>query len=144
MIAAQPAGLTSKAKAMLRARCPRCRRGNMFGGGPYHFGSNRIQLDCPACRLTFEIEPDYFYAAMYVSYALNVAEGLTLAADLAAYRQQGFPLALSDGHFNRTAGIVAVTLPLFPRHPPLLAVAQNILPPGVTGQTGPGLAFVSP
>lgn len=25
--------------------------------------------------MTFEIEPGYFYAAMYVSYAMNVAEG---------------------------------------------------------------------
>lgn len=79
MMTARPADLTPEAKAMLTARCPRCRRGNMFAGGPYHFGANRIRLDCPACRLTFEIEPGYFYAAMYVSYALNVAEGLTLA-----------------------------------------------------------------
>lgn len=26
----------------------------------------------------FEIEPGYFYAAMYVSYALNIAEAVTL------------------------------------------------------------------
>jgi len=34
---------------------------------------------CPHCNLTFEIEPGYFYAAMYVSYAMNVAEAVTLA-----------------------------------------------------------------
>lgn len=70
---------TPKAKAMLAAKCPRCRRGNMFEGGAYHFGANRIHLDCPHCRLTFEIEPGYFYAAMYVSYAMNVGEGIGLA-----------------------------------------------------------------
>lgn len=60
---------------MFHAKCPRCRRGNMFEGGAYHFGSNRINLNCPHCKLTFEIEPGYFYAAMYVGYAMNVAEG---------------------------------------------------------------------
>jgi len=64
---------------MLTAKCPRCRRGNMFEGGAYQFGSNRIRLDCPNCRLFFEIEPGYFYAAMYVSYAMNVGEGIGLA-----------------------------------------------------------------
>ena len=29
--------------------------------------------------MLFEIEPGYFYAAMYVSYALNVAEAVTIA-----------------------------------------------------------------
>jgi uncharacterized protein (DUF983 family) len=65
---------TSKSWAMLHAKCPRCRRGNMFEGGVYSFGSNRINLNCPHCGMTFEIEPGYFYAAMYVSYALNIME----------------------------------------------------------------------
>lgn len=34
---------------------------------------------CPHCQLHFEIEPGYFYAAMYVSYAMNVAQAVTIA-----------------------------------------------------------------
>ena len=64
---------------MLHTRCPRCRRGAMFSGGMYNFGSNKIHDVCPHCNLHFEIEPGYFYAAMYVSYAMNVAEAVTLA-----------------------------------------------------------------
>lgn len=60
---------------MLHTKCPRCRRGDMFSGGAYHFGSNKIYERCPHCNLHFEIEPGYFYAAMYVGYALNIAEG---------------------------------------------------------------------
>jgi uncharacterized protein (DUF983 family) len=63
---------TPKAWAMLHAKCPRCRRGNMFNGSLYSFG--KINLNCPHCNMYFEIEPGYFYAAMYVSYALNVFE----------------------------------------------------------------------
>ncbi len=73
--------ITSKSWAMLHTKCPRCRRGEMFSGGAYNIGANKIHENCPHCNLHFEIEPGYFYAAMYVSYALNVAEalGLTLA-----------------------------------------------------------------
>jgi len=71
---------TPKSWAMLHTRCPRCRRGNMFAGGMYNFGSNKIYKRCPHCNLHFEIEPGYFYAAMYVSYALNVLEAFALVA----------------------------------------------------------------
>ena len=74
---------TSKSWAMLHTKCPRCRRGDMFSGGPYNFGANKINVNCPHCNFHFEIEPGYFYAAMYVSYALNVGEALGLA--LATY-----------------------------------------------------------
>ena len=70
---------TSKSWAALHAKCPRCRRGNMFTGGIYNFGSNKILGTCPHCHLHYEIEPGYFYAAMYVSYALNVAEAVGIA-----------------------------------------------------------------
>jgi uncharacterized protein (DUF983 family) len=71
---------TTKSWAMLHAKCPRCRRGDMFTGGMYNFGSNKIHEHCPHCDLHFEIEPGYFYAAMYVSYALNIAEALGIVA----------------------------------------------------------------
>jgi uncharacterized protein (DUF983 family) len=70
---------TSKTWAMLHAKCPRCRRGNMFTGKVYSLTTNKINEDCPHCGMHFEIEPGYFYAAMYVSYALNVGTSVTLA-----------------------------------------------------------------
>jgi uncharacterized protein (DUF983 family) len=71
---------TQKSWAMLHTKCPRCRRGSMFAGGIYNFGSNKIYDHCPHCNLHFEIEPGYFYAAMYVSYALNIAEAFAIVA----------------------------------------------------------------
>ncbi|WP_317040306.1 DUF983 domain-containing protein [Pedobacter insulae] len=38
---------------------------------------------CPHCGLKFEREPGYFYVAMFVSYAMNVAEMITIS--VAAY-----------------------------------------------------------
>lgn len=69
---------TPKSRAMFQGRCPRCRRGKMFLGAMYSFRGNNMHEHCPHCGLRFEIEPGYFYAAMYVSYALNVAEAVTL------------------------------------------------------------------
>jgi len=78
---------TPKAWAMLHAKCPKCRRGDMFKGNMYSFGGNTMHETCPRCGLHFEIEPGYFYAAMYVSYAFNVAEAVTIA--MATYTLTG-------------------------------------------------------
>jgi len=34
---------------------------------------------CPHCGVKFEVEPGYFYAAMYVSYAFSVAQVVSFA-----------------------------------------------------------------
>jgi uncharacterized protein (DUF983 family) len=52
--------------ALVRLRCPRCRRGRMF------HGSFAMNDPCPECGLVFQREEGYFLAAMYVSYALSV------------------------------------------------------------------------
>lgn len=69
---------TSKLSALLNAKCPRCRRGNIFSGRMYGVKAQKMNTHCPHCNMKFEVEPGYFYAAMYVSYALNVAEGVNI------------------------------------------------------------------
>jgi uncharacterized protein (DUF983 family) len=69
---------TSKLKAVINAKCPKCRRGDIFTGPMYSFKAQKTHTNCPHCEMRFEIEPGYFYAAMYVSYALNVAEMVTI------------------------------------------------------------------
>ncbi len=64
----------SKSYAMLHAKCPRCRKGNMFANSMYGFHTQKMHEYCPYCGFVFEQEPGYFYVAMYASYALNVAE----------------------------------------------------------------------
>ncbi|TWJ04468.1 uncharacterized protein DUF983 [Mucilaginibacter frigoritolerans] len=65
--------------AIVHAKCPRCRRGDMFTTPMYGFKSQKMNTTCPHCGLVFEREPGYFYVAMFVSYALFVAEMVTLA-----------------------------------------------------------------
>ena len=69
-------------QSALHAKCPKCRSGNMFTGPMYSFGTQKMNKVCPHCGFTFEIEPGYFYVAMFVSYAMNVAEMVTVALGL--------------------------------------------------------------
>src|SRR5471030_1559588 len=65
--------------AIVHAKCPRCRRGDMFATSMYSFKSQVMNKTCPHCGLTYEREPGYFYVSMLVSYAMFVAEMVTLA-----------------------------------------------------------------
>jgi uncharacterized protein (DUF983 family) len=51
--------------AVLRQRCPRCRRGRVFRT------ATRMNEACPVCGLVFTREEGYFLGAMYVSYGLS-------------------------------------------------------------------------
>ncbi|MDN5287834.1 MAG: hypothetical protein JWR38_4108 [Mucilaginibacter sp.] len=65
--------------AFVHAKCPRCRRGDMFTNSMYGFHGQVMHKTCPHCGLVYEREPGYFYVAMFASYALNVAEMVTIA-----------------------------------------------------------------
>jgi uncharacterized protein (DUF983 family) len=65
--------------AFASAKCPRCRRGDLFITGMYEFKGQEMHKICSHCGLVYEREPGYFYVAMFASYALNVAEMVTLA-----------------------------------------------------------------
>lgn len=56
------------------AKCPRCREGNMFPEGTWYSTKFAdMHENCPCCGQPFEPEPGYYYGAMYVSFAFNVA-----------------------------------------------------------------------
>ena len=69
---------TTQLQAMLNAKCPRCRRGDLFKTPMYGLSSQKMYEKCEKCGLKYELEPGYFYAAMYVSYAINVALAVTV------------------------------------------------------------------
>jgi uncharacterized protein (DUF983 family) len=55
--------------AILKQRCPRCLRGNVF------VTLWEMDSHCPVCLLEFEREPGYFLGAMYFSYGLAIVTG---------------------------------------------------------------------
>ncbi|RQO75812.1 DUF983 domain-containing protein [Pedobacter sp. KBW06] len=78
---------------MTHSKCPRCREGNVFTGATYGFKVQKMNERCPHCDLKFEREPGYFYVAMFVSYAMNVAEMISMS--VAAY-VLGLPLTYEN------------------------------------------------
>ena len=61
-------------QAAISGKCPRCREGDMFSSSIFHFRTNiKMNKYCPNCELRFEVEPGFFFGAMYISYVFSVA-----------------------------------------------------------------------
>jgi len=64
----------SLTKALLHAKCPHCRKGDMFVHSLTKLGKfNQMNAKCPHCQVGLEPEPGFYQGAMYVGYALTVA-----------------------------------------------------------------------
>ena len=68
----------SKLYSILTGTCPKCQNESMYlDKNPLHLGSVlKMNETCSHCGLKYQIEPSFFYGAMYVSYGLNVAIGI--------------------------------------------------------------------
>lgn len=71
----------SKTLAVLKCKCPQCQSGDMFVY-PTHNLKRFYDMyrSCSVCGLEYEIEPGFFWGAMYVSYALTVGMMLVVGA----------------------------------------------------------------
>lgn len=88
--------------------CPRCQEGQFFQSHPYDLkNAGNIIEHCPCCGLKYEKEPGFFYGAMYVSYALGVAQFVTLWVSFNLF----FPWL---GTYSQIAIVIFVTLALAP------------------------------
>ena len=60
--------------AVLNAKCPKCREGNMFAYPASNLAKfNVMNEQCPVCGVRLEPEPGYYQGAMYVGYGFTVA-----------------------------------------------------------------------
>ena len=68
----------SKLNSILTGSCPKCQKESMYlDKNPLHLTKVLKMNDhCSHCGLKYQIEPSFFYGAMYVSYGLNVAVGI--------------------------------------------------------------------
>ncbi len=65
----------NKLYSILFMKCPRCHKGEVFKSkNPYNLKRMfEMHEKCANCGLRYEIEPGFFYGAMYVSYGFGVA-----------------------------------------------------------------------
>jgi uncharacterized protein (DUF983 family) len=68
----------SKLNSILTGSCPKCQKESMYEDkNPLHLSKVlKMNENCSHCGFKYQIEPSFFYGAMYVSYGLNVAVGI--------------------------------------------------------------------
>jgi len=108
--------------SILRNKCSRCRRGNLYlDANPYHLKTfMRMPQQCPVCGQSFEIEPGFWYGTGFVSYALSVA--VSVATFIAWKVLIGF--SLEDNRLFWWMGINGVLLVMI--QPLLMRLSRTI------------------
>ena len=83
---------TPNALNLLKCKCPRCRRGDMFvDSNPWRLKQTmKMNKECPVCKQPFNLEVGFYYGSSYISYALTVA--LSVATFVAWWVLIGFSL----------------------------------------------------
>ena len=67
-----------KINSILTGSCPRCQKESMYLDSNFLHITKLLKMHekCSHCGLKYQMEPSFFYGAMYVSYGLNVAIGI--------------------------------------------------------------------
>jgi uncharacterized protein (DUF983 family) len=63
----------SMGKAILDGRCPVCREGAVFKNPILSVDFLSHNENCAVCGTHYEVEPGFFWGAMYFNYAFNIA-----------------------------------------------------------------------
>jgi uncharacterized protein (DUF983 family) len=85
--------IPSKLTAMVNARCPHCHDGRLFKYKWWNvFNFAQMHEHCPSCDVRYEVEPGFFYGAMYISYAFTV--GIMLVGGILVFNFLNDPPAM--------------------------------------------------
>jgi len=65
---------------ILTNKCPNCHQGDIYVDRNiyFNFSKNKMNKTCRKCGYKFEKEPGFFFGAMYISYALSIAEAASV------------------------------------------------------------------
>jgi uncharacterized protein (DUF983 family) len=59
--------------AILKGKCPKCEKGDVFQFSWWQLTNfSKMNKTCPNCQVNFEVEPGFFYGAMYLSYGFSL------------------------------------------------------------------------
>jgi len=107
----------SKLYSILTGTCPKCQNESMYlDQNPLHLGSVlKMHENCSHCGLKYQIEPSFFYGAMYVSYGLNVAVGIA-----------AFIVSYIIFHSSIKTSFIAIIISLILLFPIVLRWSRNI------------------
>ena len=108
--------------SLLRCKCTRCRRGDMFQtSNPYKLKSfMKMNERCPVCGQPLDMEPGFYYGTNMISYGLAVL--LSVITFFAWWIIIGF--SLQDSRFFWWIGFNAVLLIVL--QPPLMRLSRAV------------------
>ncbi len=106
-----------KINSILTGSCPRCQKESMYSDKNLLHLSKLLKMNenCSSCGLKYQIEPSFFYGAMYVSYGLNVA--IMAVVFLVCFF--GFNAKFTTIFFNMILTLIVLT-------PLILRLSRNI------------------
>lgn len=107
----------SKLNSILTGSCPKCQNESMYLDKNALHLTNVLKMNenCSHCGLKYQLEPSFFYGAMYVSYGLNVAVGI--AAFIVSFIFFGATIEQS---------FLAIVITLIVLFPFVLRLARNL------------------
>lgn len=108
--------------SILKCKCTRCRRGNMFKTtNPYDLRSfMKMNERCPVCNQLLDMEPGFYYGTNMISYVLAVL--ICVVTLLLWWATIGF--SLQDSRFFWWIGINALLLIVL--QPPLMRISRTV------------------
>lgn len=106
-----------KLNSILTGTCPKCQNESMYVDKNLLNLSNVLKMNekCSHCGLTYQIEPSFFYGAMYVSYGLNVGIGIAT-----------FIISYLVFHASLKTAFIAIVATLIVLFPMVLRWSRNI------------------
>ena len=107
----------SKLYSILTGSCPRCQKESMYlDNNLFHLNKILKMNDhCSYCGLKYQLEPSFFYGAMYVSYGLNVAIGVAT-----------FVIAFSLFKASIGVAFVAIVASIILMYPVVMRLSRSI------------------
>jgi uncharacterized protein (DUF983 family) len=107
----------SKLNSILTGTCPKCQEESMYlDRNPYNLPKViEMHEHCSHCGLHYQIEPSFFYGAMYVNYGLTVALGVAV-----------FLITKVLLNFTITQSFISIIVALIVLMPINLRLARNI------------------
>ncbi|RZJ66845.1 MAG: DUF983 domain-containing protein [Flavobacterium sp.] len=75
-------GKGNRIYSMITGKCPKCHEDHMYvNQNPYNIlETMKMHEHCRHCGFKYKVEPNFFFGAMYVSYALSVLIGIATFA----------------------------------------------------------------
>jgi uncharacterized protein (DUF983 family) len=110
-------GKGSKIYAMITGCCPKCHEESMYlDANPFNIMKiYAMHEKCSHCKLVYQIEPSFFFGAMFVSYGLGVLIGIIT-----------FLLSFYVFHANLKTSFIAIIVALILCNTLIMRLSRNI------------------